>query len=68
MVNVSLDVVKAVVQLIDVCSKRGAFEGGELSTVGKIRDEILAAAQDELKAEQEAAEAAEAAEGTEASE
>ena len=66
MVNIELNIVKGMVNLIDVCSKRGAFEGSELSSVAKIREDILAAAQDDLKAEQELAQAK--AEETEASE
>lgn len=31
----------AVVQLIDVCSKRGAFEGAELATVGGLRTRFV---------------------------
>ena len=53
MVEINLQTVKAIVQIIDVCSKRGAFEGGELSQVGQVRESILMAAQEELKAEQE---------------
>lgn len=32
----------AVVQIIDVCSKRGAFEGPELESVGAVRGRIAA--------------------------
>jgi hypothetical protein len=31
-----------VVRLIDICSKRGAFEGKELSDVGSLRNRIAA--------------------------
>jgi hypothetical protein len=55
MVEINLNVVKGMVSIIDVCSKRGAFEGNELATVGQIRSEILAAAKDELEAEAAAA-------------
>lgn len=53
MVEINLQTVKAIVQIIDVCSKRGAFEGAELSQVGQVRESILMAAQKELKKEQE---------------
>ena len=53
MVEIDLQTVKAIVQIIDVCSKRGAFEGGELSQVGQVRESILMAAQEEIKKEQE---------------
>jgi len=32
----------AILQIIDVASKRGAFEGAELSSVGAIRDRVAA--------------------------
>ena len=32
----------AVIQIIDVCSKRGAFEGPELESVGQVRGRIAA--------------------------
>jgi hypothetical protein len=32
----------AVIQIIDVCSKRGAFEGPELESVGQIRGKFAA--------------------------
>lgn len=36
-VGLSLNDLAAVVRLIDVCSKRGAFEGPELTSVGELR-------------------------------
>ncbi len=30
----------AVIQIIDICSKRGAFEGTELEVVGQVRGRI----------------------------
>lgn len=59
MVNVDLNLVKNIIQVIDICSKRGAFEGGELSSVGRIRDDLIAAAKDELEAEAAAQQEAE---------
>jgi hypothetical protein len=38
--QLSLNDLAATVQLIDVCSKRGAFEGPELSTIGALRQRI----------------------------
>ena len=35
--QLSLNDLAAVVQMIDVCSKRGAFEGAELSAIGTLR-------------------------------
>jgi hypothetical protein len=29
-------------QLIDVCTQRGAFKGGELTNVGQLRDKLAA--------------------------
>jgi len=54
----------AVIQIIDVCSKRGAFEGTELESVGAVRGRIATfvqanAPQKEEPAEGEAEEAAE---------
>jgi len=36
--GISLQEVQAVVTIIDLCTKRGAFEGSELSSVGQIRE------------------------------
>lgn len=36
--NLSLQHIQSVITLIDLCSKRGAFEGSELSAVGTIRE------------------------------
>lgn len=38
----TLNDLAAAVQIIDVCSKRGAFEGGELESVGQVRSRIVA--------------------------
>ena len=53
MVEINLQTIKAIVSIIDVCSKRGAFEGGELSQIGQVRESILMAAQEELNKEKE---------------
>jgi hypothetical protein len=33
---------QTVVNIIDVCTKRGSFEGGELLPVGQIREKFIA--------------------------
>ena len=39
-IDVNLGDFNAVIRIIDVASKRGAFEGAELSSVGAIRDKL----------------------------
>jgi len=63
-VQLGLGDLAAVIQIIDVCSKRGAFEGTELESVGAVRGRIATfvqanAPQKEEPAEGEAEEAAE---------
>jgi hypothetical protein len=41
-VNISLQDIYTVVSIIDICVKRGAIEGSELTTVGTIRDKFAA--------------------------
>ena len=48
----------AVVQIIDVCSKRGAFEGPELESVGQVRGRIAAFIQANAPAPEEGEEEA----------
>jgi hypothetical protein len=50
----------AVIQIIDVCSKRGAFEGTELESVGQVRGRIAAFVQANAPQQEEAAEGEEA--------
>jgi len=38
--EVSLNDFAAIVRIIDVASRRGAFEGKELSSVGNVRDKV----------------------------
>lgn len=38
--QISLQDIAFVVQLIDVCTKRGAFEGNELTSVGTVREKF----------------------------
>jgi hypothetical protein len=39
--QLSLQDIATAVQVIDICSKRGAFEGQELEVVGGVRNRIL---------------------------
>lgn len=41
-VQLGLNDIAAFANIIDICSKRGAFEGGELETVGALRNRIVA--------------------------
>lgn len=38
--NLTINDLNIVVNIIDACSKRGAFEGSELLAVGQIRDKF----------------------------
>ena len=40
--NITLNDLQIIVNMIDVCTKRGAFEGNELLTVGQIREKVTA--------------------------
>jgi hypothetical protein len=40
--NVTLNDFLLMVKVIDICSKRGAFEGAELKDVGTLRDRLAA--------------------------
>lgn len=55
-VQLGLNDIAAFANIIDICSKRGAFEGGELETVGALRNRVVAFLQSVAPAE-EAAEA-----------
>ena len=41
-VQLSLQDIATMVQIVDVCSKRGGFEGPELEAVGGLRNRIVA--------------------------
>ena len=41
-VQLSLQDIATCVQMVDLCSKRGAFEGPELETVGGLRNRLVA--------------------------
>jgi hypothetical protein len=63
--ELTLNDLAVVLQIIDVCSKRGAFEGNELKDVGTLRNRIAlyvnarVPAQEEEEAEGEADQASE---------
>jgi hypothetical protein len=40
--QIGLNDIRACVTIIDICSKRGAFEGAELTDVGVVRDKLAA--------------------------
>jgi len=44
----------AAVQIIDICSKRGAFEGAELEQVGAVRSRFVAFLQANAEQEEQA--------------
>lgn len=52
-IAIEYNMVKGMIQLIDVCAKRGAFEGPELEQVGHLRRDLMEAAADEINAEAE---------------
>ena len=41
-VQLSLQDISTMVQIIDICSKRGGFEGPEMEAVGGLRNRIVA--------------------------
>jgi len=53
-VQLSLADLAAVVQIIDATTKRGAFEGAELETVGGVRNRFAAFVEASQKAQAEA--------------
>lgn len=40
-VTCTVEEVAAMIQIIDICSKRGSFEGSEMATVGAVRSALL---------------------------
>lgn len=62
-VQLSLADIQTFVQIIDLCSKRGAFEGAELESVGALRGKTIKF----LEASQPAADAPEGGEPSEES-
>ena len=53
--------IQAVVQIIDICSKRGAFEGAELESIGGLRGRVVGFLEANLPKEGEEAAAPDAA-------
>ena len=53
--QISLADFSAALQVIDVCTQRGAFRGEELSSVGQLRDRINAFVQHHAPAKEEGA-------------
>jgi len=66
-VQLNLNDLGAAIQVIDICSKRGAFEGAELADVGALRNRLVQFVQANAKPEdiQETAEATEEGTGAE---
>lgn len=58
-ISISLQDLALAVNIIDVASKRGAFEGKDLSTVGHVRDNIHAFLVDNAERSQESSEISE---------
>jgi hypothetical protein len=40
--GISLNDLALIINIIDICTKRGAFEGNELLTVGQVRNKLEA--------------------------
>tara|TARA_Y100001937_G_scaffold46716_1_gene65574 strand:- start:8749 stop:9009 length:261 start_codon:yes stop_codon:yes gene_type:complete len=55
-VQLSLQDIATCVQIIDLCSKRGSFEGPELEVVGGLRTRLVSFVQANQPAEEPAAE------------
>jgi hypothetical protein len=55
--QLGLNDLAAAIQIIDVCSKRGAFEGAELETVGGVRGRLAAFVQANAPQKEEGEEA-----------
>ena len=51
-VQLSLQDISTMVQVIDLCSKRGGFEGPELEAVGGLRSRIVAFLEEASKGQQ----------------
>lgn len=59
--NITLQDMVTMVNIIDVCSERGAYKGNELAVVGQLREKLAAF----VKLHQPATDAEETAEGAE---
>lgn len=51
-IEIKEDLAKAVISIIDMCSRRGAFEGVDLEGVGAIRKELIVKLQQAQQAQQ----------------
>tara|TARA_R110002095_G_scaffold67909_3_gene57809 strand:+ start:1059 stop:1325 length:267 start_codon:yes stop_codon:yes gene_type:complete len=60
--NLSLQDIATMVQIIDICTKRGAFEGQELEMVGGTRNRVAKFLDAAAPKEEDGAEAVEGAE------
>jgi len=38
--NITIQDISTIIKIIDVCTKRGAFEGSELLIVGQLREKL----------------------------
>jgi len=54
-VQLSLQDIATMVQIIDICSKRGGFEGPELEAVGGLRNRVVAFLNEASKGQEEGA-------------
>ena len=52
-VQLSLQDIATMVQIIDICSKRGGFEGPELEAVGGLRNRVVAFLNEASKGQEE---------------
>jgi hypothetical protein len=57
-VQLSLADIAAVVQIIDITTKRGAYEGAELESVGKVRNRFAAFVEAQQAADEQEGESA----------
>jgi len=55
-VQLSLQDIATMVQIIDICSKRGGFEGPELEAVGGLRNRVVTFLNEASKGQEEAPE------------
>jgi hypothetical protein len=60
--NVTLQDMVTTVNIIDVCSERGAFKGNELAVVGQLREKLAAFVRENQPQQTEQAEKEESAE------
>jgi hypothetical protein len=51
--SINLSDIKICLNIIDICSQRGAFKGDELSSIGQIRDKLEGIVKQYLPADEE---------------